>query len=122
VLPDGSGVLLPSDEALNYTLLSNINWALTPDVSFRITPQYLATDRTGTSNGNAVPTRSSRGLRLSGGANLKIPLGKKGELSGSIGRTFTSDRTTTYQSGVPQLSPVAEQDYWNGVLNLSWEL
>jgi hypothetical protein len=122
VLPDGSGVLLPSDEALNYTLLSNINWALSPDVSFRITPQYLATDRTGTNNGSAVPTRSSRGLRLSGGANLKIPLGRKGELSGSIGRTFTSDRTTTYQSGVPQLSPVAEQDYWNGILNLSWEL
>ncbi len=122
VLPDGTGVLLPSDESLNYTLTTNISYTLTPDVSFSIIPLYLASNLTGTSNGVAAPTRSSRGLHLNGTANLKIALGKKGELSGSIGRNFLSDRTTTYQNGAPLLSPVAIQDYWSGVLNLSWQL
>jgi hypothetical protein len=122
VLTDGTGVLLPSDENLNYTLNSLITWSPSPDFSFSINPQYLAADRTGTSNGVAAPTRSSRGLHLNGSVNLKIALGRKGELSGQIGRNFSADRTTTYQNGAPLLSPVSNQDYWNGALNLSWQL
>jgi len=77
---------------------------------------------TGTSNGGEVPTRRSRRLSLSGTANLNLTLGKKGALSGGIGRSFSADRTTTFQNGLPQASPLAEQDFWNGNLQLSWEL
>ena len=75
---------------LNYTLRSRVTWSPSPDISFSLTPEYIATDRTGTNNGNEVPTRSSRRLNLAGNANLRIPLGKKGELTGSIGRNFSS--------------------------------
>lgn len=122
VLPDGSGVLLPSDENLNYTLRSRVTYAPTRAVSFTLTPEYLASDRNGTSNGVEAPTRKSRRLNFSGGANLNLSVARKGLLTGTISRTFTADRTTTFKNAVPQPSPVAEQDFWNGSLQLSWEL
>ena len=61
-------------------------------------------------------------LSFTGGANLNLPIGRSGLLTGTINRSFSADRTTTYRNGVPQPSPVAEQDYWNGSLQLSWEL
>jgi hypothetical protein len=121
-LPDGSGVLLPSDENLNYTLRSRVTWSPSPAMSFTITPEYVASDRNGTTNGVEAPTRKSRRLNFTGGANLNLQVGRRGQLTGSVNRTFSSDRTTNYRNGLPLISPLAEQDYWNGSLQLSWEL
>jgi hypothetical protein len=43
-------------------------------------------------------------------------------LIGDVSRQFSDDRSTTYLSGVPQPSPLAQQDYWSGSLSLTWEL
>jgi len=122
VLPDGNGVLLPSDENLNYTLRAQVVWALSRAFSLKVLPEYLASDRTGTTNGVETPTRTTRRLSFAGGANLDIPLGKTGHLLGDISRQFSDDRSTTYRSGVPQPSPLAKQDYWTGSLSLTWDL
>ena len=122
VAEDGTGALLPADENLNYTLRSRVTWSPSPAMSFTITPEYLSSDRKGTSNGVAAPTRRSRRLNFSGGANLNLTIAKKGLLTGTINRSFSSDRTTTFLNGLPQASPLSEQDFWNGSLQLSWEL
>jgi len=122
VLPDGTGVLLPSDENLNYTLRATVSWAVAHGLSLSLVPEYLASDRTGTSNGVAAPTRTSRHLGMSGRANLDFPLGHRGHLLGDISRTFTDDRSTTYLNGLPQPSPLAQRDFWTGSLGLTWDL
>lgn len=122
VQPDGSGVLLPSDQDLTYTLHSRVTWSPSPALSLTISPDYLASDNTGTSNGVAAPSRRSRRLSLTGGANLNMTLGKNGQLTGSINRSFSANRSTSYLNGLPQPSPVSEQDFWNGALALSWSL
>ena len=122
ILPDGSGVLVPSDETLNYTLRSRVTYSPSPALSFTMTPDYQASNRNGTSNGLAAPTRRSRRLTFTGGANLNFTIARKGLLTGSINRSFSADQSTTFRSGLPTTSPVAEQDYWNGSLQLSWEL
>jgi hypothetical protein len=86
-----------------------VQWAVTRGMSLKLLPEYLATDRTGTSNGVETPTRTTRRLSLSGGANLDIALGSRGHLLGDISRQFSDDRSTTYRAGVPQPSPLAEQ-------------
>jgi hypothetical protein len=122
VFEDGSGALLPSVESTNYTLRSRVTWSPSQVLSLFVTPEYQANDRTGTVNGTEAPTRTSRRLNFSGAANLNLPVGDRGLLTGTVGRTFSSDRTTTYSQGVPTASPLAEQDYWNGSLQFSWEL
>ncbi|MEQ1834380.1 MAG: hypothetical protein ABL977_15130 [Candidatus Eisenbacteria bacterium] len=122
VQPDGTGVLLPSDEQLDYTLRSRVTWSPSRAVSLTLTPEYLANNRNGTSNGVEAPTRRSRRLNFAGGANLNLPVGRKGLLTGTISRTFSADRSTSYKSGLPQPSSLVEQDYWNGSLQFSWEL
>jgi hypothetical protein len=122
VLPDGSGVLLPADENLNYTLRAQVAWQFSKGMSLNLIPEYIATDRTGTTNGEETPVRNTRRLALSGGANIDLPLGHHGHLTGDIHRIFSDDRSTTYRAGVPQPSPLAEQDYWQGGIGLSWDL
>ncbi len=123
VQPDGTGVLLPSDEQLDYTLRSRVTWSPSRSASLTITPEYIANNRNGTSStGEESPTRRSRRLNFSGGANLNMPVGRKGLLTGSISRTFSADRSTNYRNGLPQPSSLVEQDYWNGSLQFSWEL
>jgi len=122
VLEDGSGVLLPANESTNYTLRSRVTWSPSPALSLFLTPEYQASDRTGTVGGEEAPTRTSRRLNFTGAANINVPVGNRGNLTGTVGRTFSSDRTTTYSQGLPQASPLAEQDFWNGSLQFSWEL
>jgi len=54
-------VLLPSDQDLTYTLHSRVTWSPSPALSFNITPDYLASDNTGTNNGTAVPSGAAGG-------------------------------------------------------------
>ena len=49
-------------------------------------------------------------------------MGGKGLLTGTINRSYSADRTTTFRNGAPQPSPLAIQDFWNGSLQFSWEL
>jgi hypothetical protein len=74
----------------------------------------------GTVNGIEVPQRNNGTLDFSGGANINVPVGRKGTLRGDIGRTYRAERTTTYASGVPKETPLSEVDYWNGSLQLTW--
>lgn len=121
--PDGSFALLRSDENLNYTLRSRVTWTLSPSFSITLSPEYLASDRLGTANGVEAPTTRSRRLNFSGGANLlNLPLGPHGQLSGTILRTFNADRRTTFSNGLPQASPLSQQDFWQGTLQLTWDL
>jgi hypothetical protein len=122
VLPDGNGVLLPSDENLNYNLVAQVVWAVSQGISLRLQPQYLATDRTGTTNGVETKTLTTRRVGLDGGVNLDIPLGKSGHLIGDVSKKLSDDRSTTYLGGVPNPSPLARQDYWFGSLSLTWDL
>jgi hypothetical protein len=122
LLPNGEGVMLPSDENLNYTLRAQVVWQVSRGLSLNLLPEYLATDRTGTTNGVEAPTRTTRRLSFAGGANLDIALGSRGHLLGDIRRQFSEDRSTTYRSGVAQPSPLAGQDYWSGSLGLTWDL
>jgi hypothetical protein len=122
VLEDGSGVLLRADENLNYTLRSRVTYSPSPALSISLTPEYVASDRNGTVNGVESPTRRSRRLNLNGSANLNLTIGRRGQLSGFVGRTFYTERATSYRSGLPVATPVSEQDYWNGQLQFSWEL
>jgi len=70
-----------------------------------------------------VPTRRSRRLNLTGGANLNVPMGKNGLLRRQHQRAASrANRSTAFLNGLPQPSPVSEQDFWNGALSLSWSL
>jgi hypothetical protein len=122
VLPDGSGVLLPSDESKNYTLRTAVSWHPSPALGFTLTPEYVASDRTGTVNGVESPTSRNRRLSFNGGANLDLPVGRSGHLTGSISRLFTDNRSTSFVGGQPVPSPRSEQDNWNGSLQFSWDL
>src|SRR5262249_54531435 len=122
VLPDGTGVLLPANETKSYTLRSSVSWRPSPGLSFTLSPEFVASDRTGRSNGAEAPTNRNRRLTFIGGANLDLPLGHAGRLTGTINRRFQDDRTTTFQGGQPLPSPRSEQDNWDGSLQLSWGL
>lgn len=128
--PGGNYTLYPddlyyferADENETSSLRANIAYSPSPALSLSFRPGYFAADRVGTAKGVQVPQRSTRTLDFSGGANINWPVGSKGALRGDIARTYRAERTTTYTSGVPQFSPRSEIDYWNGSLQLSWQL
>ena len=119
---DGNEYFSPADETENFVLGANINYAPTPAFSITLSPVYTATDRAQTLDGEVVPTRESRVLDFTGGANVNLPIGSRGRLTGNLRRTFRGDRTTTFSGGVPIPSPAGEIDYWNGSLNFTWDL
>ncbi len=121
-LADGHEYFRRADGNENFTLRSRVTYSPSPALSLSLSPEYLASNRTGTSNGVEVPQRSNRRLNFSGQAILNLKLGQKGQLSGNIGRTYYADRTTTYSSGEPKIAPLGQQDYWNGSLQLTWQL
>ena len=43
-------------------------------------------------------------------------------MSGNISRNLDSRRDTPYKSGLPQLQPRSESDFWSGALTFSWSL
>lgn len=128
--PGGNYALYPddlyyferADESENSSLRANIAYSPSPAISLTFRPSYFAADRSGTVNGVQVPQRASRTLDFSGGANINWPVGRKGALRGDISRTYRAERSTTYASGIPQFSPRSEIDFWNGSLQLSWQL
>ena len=120
---DGLYYLSRSDESENRTLSARISYAPNPAFSLVLQPDYQASQRDGSQGGALVPQRSSRGLNFSGGASVNLPFAKKGRLTGDILRTYRADRSITYTGdGSAVLQPRAQSDFWNGSLQLSWEL
>jgi hypothetical protein len=118
--PDNLYYFERADETKNSSIRANIAYSPSPAISFSFRPNYYSAKRVGTVNGIEVPQRNNGTLDFSGGANINVPVGRKGTLRGDIGRTYRAERTTTYASGVPQETPLSEVDYWNGSLQLTW--
>jgi hypothetical protein len=118
--PDNLYYFERADETKNSSIRANIAYSPSPAISFGFRPNYYSTKRVGTVNGIEVPQRNNGTLDFSGGANINVPVGRKGTLRGDIGRTYRAERTITYSSGVAQQTPLSEVDYWNGSLQLTW--
>lgn len=109
-----------ADENRNSRLAANIAYSPSPAVAFTFRPTYYATERLGTVDGVELPQRKNATLDFSGGANVNLPVGRKGTLRGDVARTYRAERTLTYAAGVERSTPRSEIDYWNGSLQLSW--
>jgi hypothetical protein len=128
--PSGNYTLYPddlyyfqrSDEDRTASLRAAIDYSPSPAIQLFFRPAYFATDGSSALNGVEVPKSARRALDFSGGASINYAIGSKGALRGDISRTYHADRTTSYASGVPQLSPSTPYGYWNGSLQLSWHL
>jgi hypothetical protein len=119
---DGQQYFSQADQAENFTLGATMTYSPSPILSVTLSPEYQAADRSQTLDGEEAPQRRSRTLNFSGGANVNVPVGARGRLTGTLRRTYRADRSTTFPSGVPTPSPRGEVDYWNGSLTFSWEL
>ncbi len=119
---DGLYYLSRSEVSDNSTLSARLAYTPSPAISFFMQPDYLAGERDASQSGTLAPTRTSRTLNFSGGASLNLPLGAKGRITGDILRTYRADRTISYTSGTPLSQPRTESDFWNGSLQISWEL
>jgi hypothetical protein len=121
-LNDGNAYFSQSDENFLSVLGATMTYSLGSALSVSIIPTYTATDRKGVTEGIVVPQSATRALALNGSANLNIPIGRKGQLSGYLGKNFNADHRISYTSGVPDNQPVVETDFWSGSLQLSWDL
>jgi hypothetical protein len=121
-LPSGDSYFSQSDESFLSILGATMSYSLARALSLSVTPTYTATDRKGFTNGIAVPQSATRSLIMSGTANLNVPIGRKGELTGNLSRNFSADHRIGYTSGVPDNQPHVETDFWSGNLQLSWQL
>lgn len=119
---DGGNALLLSDDALNYILSASLRYAPVTAIALHVDPRYTSADRSGTTNGVMGRQRIDQRLDFSGGVDVNWKVGRTGNLTGRIGRTFTDTRTTNYSNGLPQPSPSSLNDYWNGNLQLTWNL
>src|SRR5205823_7375985 len=81
-LYDGNIYFSQSDENFISTLYATMNYRLGPGLSLSVSPTYNATDRKGITEGVAVPQSATRQLAIAGSADLNIPIGRKGQLSG----------------------------------------
>src|SRR5262249_11221481 len=93
-----------------------------PVFSLSVQTEYLANQRATLATGSEVPQRNGRTLNFTGGGNLNFPLGSHARFTGDIRRTYRADRTITYQLGLPQPAPLSEYDFWNGRLELTWDM
>jgi len=119
---NGNSYFSQSDENFQSVLSANMSYQLGSAITLSVTPIYTATDRKGFTEGIAVPQTSTRSLGMNGSANLNIPIGRKGTLTGFLGKTFNADHRINYNSGVPDSQPRVEIDFWSGSLALSWDL
>jgi hypothetical protein len=119
---DGLYYLSRSEVSDNSTLSARLAYAPSPALSFFMQPDYLAGERDASQSGTLTPTRISRTLNFSAGASLNLRMGPKGRLTGDILRTYRADHSINYTGGAPASQPRTESDFWNGSLQISWEL
>jgi hypothetical protein len=120
--PDGFDALTLADKNQNYALRASFSYRPTPAFILSFDPTYYASDRGSTTNGVLQTTRKDRSFDFSGRANINIPVGKRGRLTGNIARSTNSTLATTYSRGIPRAVPGTTLDYWNGSLQLSWDM
>jgi hypothetical protein len=120
--PDQFYYLSRSEVDDNSTLSARLAYTPSPALSLFMQPDYLASERDASQSSAIVPTRTSRAFNFSGGASLNLALGPKGHVTGDILRTYRAARTINYTDSVPVPQPRTESDYWNGSVQISWEL
>jgi hypothetical protein len=120
-LNDGNSYFSQSDEGRQSSLRAGLTYSF-PAVSITITPVYSLDTRKNVVDGALVPQLSSKSLDFSGSANLDIPVGRRGRITGNIARETDASRRVTYPSGVAVYEPRVETDFWTGTLTLTWSL
>jgi hypothetical protein len=116
----GAWFFRPSDESRRFSLTSRIQYTPSPVVSLTLTPSFASNDVEGTLNGASTPTSRNRNLNFLGTMNLNLPLAG-GLITGSVGRSYQAERSTSFSGGLPRPSPRSELDYWTGSLQFSWK-
>jgi hypothetical protein len=119
---DGLDYLQLSDDSRNYTLNAGIRYQPAPALGIHLEPRYQANERSGTVNGVPTKQRTDKRLDFSGGVDLNWRVGRKGQLTGRVSRSYADQRTINYVDGVGTPTPRSETDFWNGNLQLSWML
>jgi hypothetical protein len=119
---DGLYYFRPADRSKYYSLSTRVGWTPIPAFSLQIEPSYQSSRREGASGGVLAPQREDRTLNFAGNSSLNLKVGRKGLLTGTIGRTFFSTGSTTFTSTATSIAPASEFEYWNGTLNFSWRL
>ncbi len=119
---DGFDYLQLSDESQNATLSASLRYQPWSSLGFHAEPRYQSSDRSGTVNGSQQKQRGDKRLDFSGGVDLNYRVGRTGQLTGRVSRTYTDQRTVTYSNGLGTFSPRSESDFWQGSLQLMWSL
>jgi len=119
---DGLDYFSKADEGQSYLLRGVFAYAPSPVISLNMRAEYQANARATNTAGGVVPQRDSRSMDFSGGGSLNVPLGARGRITGDLRRSYRADRSISFQNGIAQPSGRSEFDYWNGRLELTWEL
>jgi hypothetical protein len=119
---DGNSYFSQADQSKRAELSASLTYSPVSAISLTIVPHYLNTVRQNVVDGVLQPQRIDKTLDLTGLANVNVAVGRRGQLSGQIGRLVNSSRTTTYNGTVPQLEPLADTNYWTANLSLTWSL
>jgi hypothetical protein len=118
--PDGLYYFRTADRSTLYSLESRISYTPISGLSIQLIPSFQSTLRDGASGGTLQPQRLDRTLNFTGNSNLNIHLGRRGVLTGTIGRTFYGSSSSTFSTAQP--SPAFESEFWNGTLNFTWKI
>jgi hypothetical protein len=123
LFPDGLYYMSRTEVSDNYTLSARLSYQPFPALSLNLQPDYQASENQAAQSGVLAPTRVSRGLNFSGGASLNVPVGRKARLTGDVSCTYRANRTLEYgSSGLTGSQSRPEPPFWNGSLQLSWQL
>jgi hypothetical protein len=106
---DGQPFFRIASRTRNYNLTSNISYAPFPSMSINLTPTYRADTSPGSPN-------ASRSLNFAGGANVNLPVGERGSLSGNMSRTYSIRYAALGENQPPGVYS------WSGSLQFSWRL
>jgi hypothetical protein len=119
---DGLEYFSRADEGRIHRLLGRFAYSPSPLISLNLTTDYQSNGRSTNTPAGVVPRSESRTLNLSGGGSLNVPIGSRGQLTGNLHRTYRADRAIQFQNGIEQPSGRSELDYWQGRIDLRWEL
>lgn len=122
VLSDGREYFLAADNSVDYKLGGSVSYTLSRFLTVTVQPSYDSNRRDQTVNGAEAPNTLTSQLILNGTAIMDFPLGPKGHLTGTIARTLNDTGNIQYQSGLRTPQRTSQQQYWNGSLQLSWNL
>ncbi len=121
--PDGLYAFSLSDQLYTYTLESHFNYLPIQALQFQFTPSYTATNNNTTASGVLVPSQRVRQLSYNASTTLTLPIGRRGQLSGTMSRIGSNSRTIQWDQGVQGPALLATtRPYFYGNLSLTWNL